>query len=102
MFITISQKNKLLLDPLVGLYGGTIYILKTAQAFKWTVFRKNEIINLLNYFLLYPPKSAKHARIKLIPKYLELKSLKAHTATEDSVLGKTWKYLISKWNMYKD
>jgi hypothetical protein len=52
MFISVSQKNKLLLDPLTGLYGGTIYILKTALAFKWTVFRKDEIINLLDFFLI--------------------------------------------------
>lgn len=34
MFITASQKNKLLLDILVTLYGGTIYVLKSAEAFK--------------------------------------------------------------------
>jgi hypothetical protein len=34
IFITASQKNKLLLDPLIELYGGQIYILKTTKAFK--------------------------------------------------------------------
>jgi hypothetical protein len=34
IFITASQKNKLLLDPLVTLYGGTIYTLPKVQAFK--------------------------------------------------------------------
>jgi len=34
IFITASQKNKLLLDPLVELYGGTIYTMAKVQAFK--------------------------------------------------------------------
>ena len=34
IFITASQKNKLLLDPLVELYGGSIYTLPKVQAFK--------------------------------------------------------------------
>jgi len=32
--ITISQKNKLLIDPLKALYGGEIYALRSAEAFK--------------------------------------------------------------------
>lgn len=34
VFITISQKNKLLLDPLKALYGGEIYALRAVEAFK--------------------------------------------------------------------
>lgn len=34
VFISISQKNKLLLDPLVSLYGGQIYPLRSVEAFK--------------------------------------------------------------------
>jgi hypothetical protein len=101
ILITASQKNKLLLDPLVDLYGGKIYILKTTEAFKWTVYKKQEIQDLLEYFSLCPLRSAKHARIKLIPKYFELRSLKAHKASQTSVLGKAWKYFLIKWNNYE-
>ncbi len=100
LFITISQKNKLLLDPLINLYGGSIYVLKTAEAFKWIIYRKEEILKLLDYFTHYPLRSAKNNRIKLIPKYYELRNLKAHRATESSVLGKSWKYFINKWTNY--
>jgi hypothetical protein len=102
LFITISQKNKLLLDPLIDLYGGKIYILKSVEAFKWIIYRKEEIINILDYFTLYPLRSAKHNRIKLIPKYYELKSLKAHKATKDSILGKAWNYFLTKWDKYEN
>ena len=34
IFITVSQKNKLLLDLLVPLYGGKVYSVKTTESFK--------------------------------------------------------------------
>jgi hypothetical protein len=34
IFITASQKNKYILDPLVNLYGGTIYPMVKVGAFK--------------------------------------------------------------------
>jgi hypothetical protein len=100
IFITAAQKNKLMLDPLVKLYGGTIYVSKGTEHFKWTIFRKNEIISILDYFKLYPPRSAKFSRIKLIPKYLELRGLGAHKAPENSVFGKAWKQFLIKWDSF--
>lgn len=102
LFITASQKNKLLLDPLIKLYGGTIYTLSKVQAFKWMVFRKEEILNLLDYFHINPPRSAKKSRIKMIQRYYELKKLKAHKASPNSVEGKLWKNFMDKWNIYDD
>jgi hypothetical protein len=54
------------------------------------------VIKLLDYFKLYPPRSAKFSRIKLIPKYYELRNLGAHKATEKSILGKAWKQFLIK------
>jgi ubiquinol-cytochrome c reductase cytochrome b subunit len=90
-----------LLDSLVTLYGGTIYPMVKVGAFKWTVFRKDEIINLLNYFKNNPSISAKHKRLKLIPKYFELRTLKAHRALPDTILGKAWTSFLNKWDNYK-
>lgn len=101
-FITAAQKNKLLLDPLEKIYGGTVYLSKGKEHFKWVVYRKQEIINLLEYFKLYPPRSAKFARVKLIPKYHELRELKAHRALPSSVLGKVWKQFLVKWDSFDD
>jgi hypothetical protein len=100
MFITAAQKNKLMLDPLTTLYGGTVYVSKGLEHFKWTIYRKNEIIRILDYFKLYPPRSAKFARIKLIPKYFELRELGAHKAPENSVFGKAWKQFLIKWDSF--
>ena len=37
MYITAGQKNKLILDNICALYGGTVFIEKTS--FKWVVSR---------------------------------------------------------------
>jgi len=101
MFISASQKNKLLLDPLVELYGGSIYTLSKVQAFKWSVYKKEEIIRLLDYFKLCPSRSAKQYRLKAIERYLELRDLKAHLSSPNSILGKAWKQFLLKWDKFE-
>ena len=99
LFITASQKNRFLLDDLVTLYGGQIYVMAKQGAFKWTCFRKNEVIALANdYFKVNPCRSEKFVRLNLVDKFYELRGLHAHNATPNSVLGKTWKNYMVKWN----
>ena len=99
--ITASQKNKSqlnpLVEPLVNLYGGTIEHLKKVEAYKWKVYRKNEVIKLLDYFSIQPLRSAKKNRIKLIEKYFNLRKIKAHLATPTSIEGKLWSKFFKNW-----
>ncbi len=99
MFITASQKNKYLLDLLIDLYGGTVYTQK--ESFKWVVYKKPEIIKLLDYFKLCPSRSAKHNRLKAIKRYHELRNLKAHLASKNSILGKAWIKFLLKWEKWE-
>jgi len=99
MFITAAQKNKYLLDLLPDLYGGTIYIQK--ESFKWVVYKKPDIIKLLDYFIICPSRSAKHNRLKAIKRYHELRELKAHLASDNSILGKAWKKFLLKWDKFE-
>jgi hypothetical protein len=101
IFITISQKNKLLLDPLVQIYGGTIYVMSKTQAFKWTVYKKEEVLKLLDYFKLYPLKSKKLKRLLLITKIYECFHNSGHKLSEYTIYGKIWLKLEDKWNNYK-
>jgi hypothetical protein len=101
IFITASQKNKLLLDPLVTLYGGTIYTLPKVQAFKWIVYRKKEILNLIEYFDMYPLLSKKQKRIQLIDKIYESFKNSGHKASIETAKGKNWNHVITKWEEYK-
>lgn len=98
LFITVSQKNKFILDDLVRLYGGQIYVMAKLGAFKWTCFRKAEIIELKNlYFKFNPSRSQKFIRINLIDKFYELRILHAHSANPKTVLGKAWSNFLTKW-----
>ena len=99
LFVTVSQKNRFLLDDLLKLYGGKIYILAKQGAFKWTCFRKDEIINLVNnYFKVNACRSEKLVRLNMVDKYYELRALHAHSALPNTVLGKVWKKYLTKWN----
>lgn len=73
VFISVTQKNKYILEPLQKLYGGKIYILSPKiEAFKYAVFRKKELFRLMdNYFSKYPLKTAKAARLFLIKDFYE-------------------------------
>jgi hypothetical protein len=101
VLITASQKNKLLLDLLQGLYGGQIYVVRSSEAFKWSVYQKGEVIALLdNYFRNYPARTPKDNRLKLLRRYYELRDIKAHLAAETSVEGRVWKRFIESWNRW--
>lgn len=99
--ISLSQKTSELLKPLIELYGGNIYIDRGKyESFKWYITKKEDILNLLNYFKIYPSRSSKTNRINLINKFYELKDLKAHKAMPDTNLAKSWNYFYNKWLLY--
>lgn len=84
------------------MFGGYVYIDRGGQgSFKWYVTKKEDILNLVEYFKKYPSRSAKNNRLHLVPKIYELKGMKAHIASSESLLAKSWNILISKWNNYE-
>uniref|UniRef100_UPI002114BBBA hypothetical protein n=1 Tax=Aspergillus sclerotioniger TaxID=319627 RepID=UPI002114BBBA len=99
IYITASQKNRFILEALVELYGGTIYPMVKQEAFKWTCYKKKEILSLVNnYFKINPCRSEKMLRINMVDKFYEFRKLHAHKASANSVLGKAWKHYLIKWN----
>ena len=101
--IAASQKTSEILQPLLEIYGGNLYIDRgSSQSFKWYITKREEILNLIDYFKKYPSRSAKKNRLHLIPKYYELKDLKAHKALPGTFLEKSWKYFNNKWLKYED
>jgi hypothetical protein len=100
--ISASQKTTEILTPLVELFGGYIYIDRGGNgSFKWYVTKKEDILNLIEYFKKYPSRSAKNNRLHLISKFYELKGMKAHIAPSDSLLAKGWDTFLNKWNNYE-
>ena len=101
--ITLAQKTSENLQPLIELYGGSIYIDRMTNSFKWYISNKESILKLIEYFKKYPSRSLKKNRLLLIPKCYELKEMEAHKAlTEHSpLLAKSWKLFTNKWAKYE-
>lgn len=76
IFISITQKNRFLLEPIVSLYGGRIDILSPKiEAFKSVIYRKNELYSLIdNYFSKYPLKTEKFKTVCLIKQLYDLRT----------------------------
>ncbi len=103
ILITATQKNRFILDALVELYGGTIYPMIKQGAFKWTCYKKKEILSLVNdYFKVNPCRSEKLTRLTMANRFYELRQLRAHSASPTSDLGKAWKHYLVKWNSLLD
>lgn len=101
--ITLTQKTSEILQPLLDIYGGSIYIDRTSNKFKWYISDKEGIINLISYFKQYTSRSLKKNRLHLIPRCYELKEMGAHKALEETnpFLAKSWVIFKAKWAKYE-
>ncbi len=98
--ISIIKKNKYLLEPLQILYAGRIKILRSKEAFIYSIFRKKEIQKLVDgYFKNYPLKfSSKLRRFNLIKNFYELKD---HCHLNIDKFNQ-WIIFKNKWEKYKN
>jgi hypothetical protein len=74
MFITASNRNKNLLDPLIEYYNGNVSVSKEngVMQFKWMINKKEDILYFINdYIKENPLRSSKMHRIYLIPLYYD-------------------------------
>ena len=100
--ISAGQKTSELLTPLVDLFGGHVYIDRGGHgSFIWYTNKKDDVLKLIEYFKQYPSRSAKDKRLHLVPRFYELKSMKAHIAAPESLLAKSWEIFLTKWKNYE-
>jgi hypothetical protein len=84
------------------LYGGSIGLTnKSGRSFKWTVYVKEDINNIISYFQICPCNSAKFNRFKLIERYFKLRAMKAHLASSTSINGQLWIRFKKKWDNWE-
>ena len=104
IFISITQKNRFLLEPLISLYGGRIDILSPKiEAFKYVIYRKSELFSLIdNYFSKYPLKTEKAKRIKLIKSFYDLRMYNNQNNICDVNKLNAWVSYIDRWEKFKD
>jgi hypothetical protein len=96
--LTISVTNKLLADVeyYKKVFGGAIYF-DTSQNgyYKWTVQSRSDILMMLDYFKVYPSRSAKAKRLHKVSKYFELIDLRAYHT--NSLFYSTWRNFELEW-----
>jgi hypothetical protein len=99
VFITVTQKNRELLDILVPVYGGVVYSShKNVTAYKWTVSKKNDVLNLIdNYFHWNNCVSAKNKKFGLVKHFYYLSSIGALNVQENSILGRSFINFVKRW-----
>lgn len=104
IFISITKKNRFLLEPLVSLYGGRIDILSPKiEAFKYVVYWKNELFSLIdNYFSKYPLETEKSKRICLIKQFYDLRTYCNKNNIHDINKLNEWVSYKDKWEKFKD
>jgi hypothetical protein len=93
--LSISQKTTSLLEPLIPLYGGNIYIDRASNSFKWCISKKEDIIKLLEYFKQYPCFSEKKNRLFLIPQFYQMTELK-----QTPEYTKRFNFFFKKWESF--
>jgi hypothetical protein len=101
MFLSATQKNIYLLQPLINIYGGRVDPSNArGEAFKYIIYRKKEIFNMLdNYFNKYPLKTLKANRLNLIKEFYVVKS---YIGTKDVLKLNEWVTFKDKWEKYKN
>ena len=100
--INITQKTKEMLESIVDVYGGAIYIDRTSNNYKWYISNKDSILKFIEYIKIYPSRSIKKNRLYLLPRIFELKNLSAHKVLmEDKpMLAKSWAKIMTLWDKY--
>ena len=100
IFISATQKNIYLLEPLINIYGGRVYPSNSrGEAFKYIIYRKKEIFNMIhNYFDKYPLRTLKANRIKLIKEFYVVRTYKH---SDDVLKLNGWVTFKDKWEKYK-
>lgn len=98
LIISVTQKNKYLLEPLQILYGGRIEISTSNDAFIYSVYRKTEVLKLLDvYFHSFPLKSSKASKIFLMEDFYLLKKHRYLNVNEIDKFNQ-WVIFKNKWD----
>lgn len=103
ILISISQKNLYLLEYLREIYNGKIYpVSKDIDAFRYVIYRKNELYELIdNYFNKYPLRSKKINRLNLIKEFYLLRTYKSKS-NNNVMKYIDWTNFKEKWDRYLD
>jgi ubiquinol-cytochrome c reductase cytochrome b subunit len=81
-------------------FGGNIYYDRSQNGYyKWSIQKKTDILNIMEYFKLCPSRSNKRKRIFLLKRFYELNSLKAYKLENNYLQNKAWLIFLDNWKL---
>lgn len=97
LVISISNKKEINCLPFKQMFGGFTRLDSRSNTYKWELLKKEQILFFCNYLKKYPLRSHKKQRIRLVPKFFELRDICAYKYPEESLTYKTWQKFEKKW-----
>lgn len=120
--ISVTSKNKSDLEIWLKEFNGNIYIDQSTRSqrenkrsrssklgsiptnwgkvsYKWSIQKKEDILNLLNYLKDHPLHTLKQQRVLMIEEYFRLYELHAFKS-DNTILYKSFQEWIQKWKKY--
>jgi hypothetical protein len=76
--INVSQKTTTILDLIATHYKGNVYVSKKRNGAYWQLSKKDDVLELLDYFKSNPCFSERRNRLFLIPEFYSVKKQKSH------------------------
>lgn len=100
LFISITNKYLVDIQPIKDVLGGQIYFDKSQNGyFKWVITNEKNHLNFYNYIQNNPSRSFKGNRLYLLPSFYKYYNNKSYIKN-DSLLYKNWLLFESKWKSY--
>lgn len=100
--ISVTQKYKENIIHFQKIFKNNITYNKCENGYyTWYVSKKNEILNMLDYFKQHPSRSAKKFRLHRIPRLYYLKEIKAYKQPINSFNYKVWCKTLEKFKEWK-
>lgn len=96
--VSVSNKKREDLQSFQEVFGGNIYYEKSSRTYKWSIQRKESVLDFLTYTkTIGGCRSSKKFRFFLLSRYYELVDLRAYRAEEGSLLCRAWEKFLEKW-----
>jgi len=96
LIISVSNKKAIDLGFFQSCFGGYIRLDKRSNTHKWELYKKEDLLFFYTYLKKHPAKSFKQKRVRLIPTFFKLRSLRAY-AQKDTLAYKNWVYFERQW-----
>lgn len=90
LVISAAQKNHVDLLPFQEVFGGIIRLDKRSNAFKWEIYTEKSILDFYHYCQNHPLHSHKKKRMFLVPRFFELRKMRAYRFDASPSLKNTW------------